>query len=71
LEIILPGNATEKVYLRPPDATGTALGFDVSSLGSPLIAAYFRYSVGWSTIGTYLLGYLAHVEENWKVIDDE
>jgi predicted peroxiredoxin len=40
---MLPGNATETVYLRPPEATGAALGLDVSIFVSPLSAACFRY----------------------------
>lgn len=33
--MILPGNATETVYLRPPDAIGAAVGLEVSIFASP------------------------------------
>lgn len=41
--MILPGRATETVYRRPPDATGAALGFEVSVFSTPLPSARFLW----------------------------
>jgi hypothetical protein len=58
--MILPGNASERVYLRPPAATGAALGFEVSSLDLPLISECFRCPVSVYTVESFLLSGFAH-----------
>lgn len=60
LDMILPGKASETVYLRPPAATGAALGFEVSILDLPLTSECFRYSVSVYTEVSCLLSGFAH-----------
>ena len=41
---MLPGNASETVYRRPPGAVGAAEGFEVSKEMTPFFCKSFRYS---------------------------
>jgi hypothetical protein len=66
--MILPGNATERVYLRAPAAVGAALGFEVSILDLPLISECFRYSVSVDTIEPCLLCDFAHPAEKQQLL---
>lgn len=58
--MILPGNASERVYLRPPAAAGAALGFEVSILDLPSISECFRYPVSVYIVESFLLSGFAH-----------
>jgi hypothetical protein len=40
--IMLPGNASETVYRRPPEAVGAAEGFEVSKDMTPFFCKSFR-----------------------------